>query len=67
MLVVAFVRLLRTMGSSREVWGLHPQLGVQPLHPVLSLVTLAIPMVLVVLLGVMLVGCPRRANLTVQI
>ncbi len=26
----------------RGVWGLRPQLGVPPLHPVLSLVTLAI-------------------------
>ncbi len=29
------------MGSSREVWGLCPQLGVPPLHPILSLVTIA--------------------------
>ncbi len=26
----------------RGVWGLRPQLGVPPLHPVLSLVTIAI-------------------------
>ncbi len=30
------------MGSSRGVWGLRPQLEVPPLHPVLSLVTIAI-------------------------
>ncbi len=30
------------MGSLRGVWGLRPQLGVSPLYPVLSLVTIAI-------------------------
>ncbi len=29
------------MGSSRGVWGLRPQLGVPPLHPVPSLVTIS--------------------------
>ncbi len=30
------------MGSSRGVWGLRPKLGVPPLHPVLSLVTMVV-------------------------
>ncbi len=38
---LAFARLLRVL-DLRGVWGLRPQLGVPPLHPVLSLVTMAI-------------------------
>ncbi len=33
--------LLRALGL-RGVWGLRPQLGVPPLHPVLSLVAIAV-------------------------
>jgi hypothetical protein len=38
---IAVARLLRTLGL-RGVWGLRPQPGVAPLHPVLSLVAIAI-------------------------
>ncbi len=40
--IVAFAKLLRTMDSSTGVYGLRPQLGVPPMHPVLSLVAIAI-------------------------
>jgi hypothetical protein len=32
---IAVAKLPRTMGSLRGVWGLHPQLGVAPLHSAL--------------------------------
>ncbi len=41
---IAFARLLRILGL-RGIWGLGPQLGVPPLHPVPGLVTIAVAIV----------------------